>query len=132
MNNFSSYVYKELIKTFPEWRNIKSPSLKFLELDIPAPNNALIGGLVLQTMKDKTIWVRNYHPCSGYWVDTTEEMIKIITSIMSDQILWVIAFKSDEWFETTFVNNINDLKTENGVRYQILSWSGKFDKMFNT
>ncbi len=132
MNNFSSSVYQELIKTFPDWRNIKSTSSEFLELDVSAPNNALIGGLVLQTTKDKTIWIRNYHSCSGYWVDTTEEMIKIITGIMSDQILWVIAFKSDEWFETTLVNNITDLKTENGVRYQILSWSGELDKVVNT
>lgn len=132
MNNFSTYVYQELTKAFPDWRNIKSASVEFLELDIPASNKTLIGGLVLQTTKDKTIWIRNYHSHSGYWVDTTEEMIKIITGIMSDQILWVIAFKSDEWFETTLVNTTTDLIAEKGLKYQILSWSGEFDKVVNT
>ncbi len=132
MNNFSTYVYQELTKAFPDWRNIKSASVEFLELDIPASNKPLIGGLVIQTTEDNSIWIRNYHPCSGYSVDTIEEMIKVVTGVLSDQILWVTGFKSEEWVETTLINNINDLKTKKGIRYQILSWSGKIDKVVNT
>ena len=129
MNDFSTNVYQELLKTFPDWENIISLSSEFLELDVSASNNALIGGLVIQTTEDNSIWIRNYHPCSGYTCDTIEEMIKVISGVLSDQILWVIGFKSDEWFETTLINEINDLQTEKGIRYQILSWSGKFDKV---
>lgn len=132
MNNFSTYVYQELTKAFPDWRNIKSASVEFLELDIPASNKTLIGGLVIQTTEDNSIWIRNYHPCSGYSVDTIEEMIKVVKGVLSDQILWVTGFKSEEWVETTLINNINDLKTKKGIRYQILSWSGKIDKVVNT
>lgn len=132
MNNFSTYVYQELTKAFPDWRNIKSASVEFLELDIPASNKPLIGGLVIQTTEDNSIWIRNYHPCSGYSVDTIEEMIKVVTGVLSDQILWVTGFKSEEWVETTLINNINDLKTKKGIRYQVLSWSGKIDKVVNT
>jgi hypothetical protein len=129
MNNFSTNLYKELTKAFPDWINIKSDSGDFLELDIPSSNKALIGGLAIQTTEDNSIWIRNYHPYSGYSVDTIEEMIKVITGVLSDQILWVTSFKSEEWVETTLVNNINDLKTEKGARYQILSWSGEFDNV---
>ena len=129
MNDFSTNVYQELLKTFPDWENIISLSSEFLELDVSASNNALIGGLVIQTTEDNSIWIRNYHPCSGYTCDTIEEMIKVISGVLSDQILWVIGFKSDEWFETTLINEINDLQTEKGIRYQILSWSEIFDKV---
>jgi len=129
MNDFSTNVYQELLKTFPDWENIISLSSEFLELDVSASNNALIGGLVIQTTEDNSIWIRNYHPFSGNSCDTIQEMIKVILGVLSDQILWVTGFKSDEWFETTLINEINDLQTEKGIRYQILSWSGKFDKV---
>ena len=77
MNDFSTNVYQELLKTFPDWENIISLSSEFLELDVSASNNALIGGLVIQTTEDNSIWIRNYHPCSGYTCDTIEEMIKV-------------------------------------------------------
>ncbi len=132
MNDFSYYVYQKLIKKIPECGNTESNSSEFLELNISAPYNALIGGLVIQTTEDNCIWIRSHHPYTGYSIDTTEEMIKVITGVLSNQILWVVGFKSDEWFQTTLINDINDLKTEKGVKYQILSWSGKLDKVVNT
>lgn len=129
MNEFSSSVYQILLASFPDWKNLQSTSSDLLELEIPSPNKSIIGGLVIQTTDDNSIWIRNHHPCTAYPVDNTEEMVNIIRNILSDQIIWAIGYKGNEWYETTFLNSLTDLQVEKGVKYQILSWSGQLDQI---
>ncbi len=130
MENFSNSVLKDIVFHFPELQNKHNQTTDFLELDIASENNSNFGGLVIQTTADKDIWIRNYQKCSAYSVDTTSELIKIVEGIFSDDILWVIGFKDEEWIETTLVKNGADIETENGVTYNVLSWSGKSDRIF--
>ena len=130
MDNFSNSVLNDIVYRFPEFKNKHNQTTNFFELDIASENNSNFGGLVIQTTTDKDIWIRNYQKCSAYSVDTTSELIKIIEGIFSDDILWVIGFKDEEWIETTIVKNGADIETENGVTYKVLSWSGKSDRIF--
>jgi hypothetical protein len=75
--------------------------------------------------------MRNHHPCTAYPFDTIEEMTNIVRDILSDQIIWAIGYKGNEWHETTLLNNLTDLQAEEGVNYQILSWSGQFDQVIS-
>ena len=130
MDNFSNSVLKEIVYHFPEFHNKHNRTSEVLELYIASKNSSNFGGLVIQTTSDKDIWIRNYQKCSAYSVDTTAELIKIVKGIFTDDILWVIGFKDEEWFETTLIKNDADIETENGVTYNILSWSGKYDRKF--
>jgi hypothetical protein len=130
MDIFSNSVLVDITNRFPEFQNKHNQTSKFLELDLPSKNNSNFGGLVIQITADKDIWIRNYQKYSAYSVDTTEELLKIVEGIFTDDILWVIGFKDTEWIETTLIKNGEDIETEKGVTYNILSWSGKADKIF--
>lgn len=131
MNEFSYSVYQSLLFAFPEWKRIQLAGSELLELEIPSPNNSSIGGLIIQTTDDNSIWIRNHHPCTAYPVDTTEEMLDTIHDILADKIFWAIGYKSNEWHETTLLYALTELQAEKGVVYQILSWSGKYDQLIN-
>ena len=130
MDNFSNSVLKDIVCHFPEFQNKEDQTADFLELDIASTNNSSFGGLVIQTTADKEIWIRNYHKCSAYSVETIEELIKIMEGVFTDDILWVIGFKDDAWIETTLIKREADIETEKGVTYNVFSWSGKFDRKF--
>ncbi|MBP6686600.1 MAG: hypothetical protein KA160_01975 [Lacibacter sp.] len=131
MNEFSLSVYQSLLSAFPDWESIQITVSELLELEIPSPNKSLIGGLIIQTTDDNSIWIRNNQPCTAYPVDTMEEMKDMIRNILSDQIFWVIGYKADEWHDTTLLNNLTNLLPEEGVKYQILSWSGHLDQIIS-
>ena len=130
MNKFSSSIYKAFTESFPDLHhnvtNSQNP-----ELDIPSVNKSPIGGLVIQSTKEKNIWLRNYHPYSSYLVDNTDELINLMQGIFNDEILWCISFQGDQWFETTLLRYSVDLKSEKEITYKVLSWSGNLDKNFS-
>ena len=130
MDTFSNSVLDDIIHHFPELQNKNNQATDFLELDIPSTNNSSFGGLVIQTTADKDIWIRNYHKYSAYSVDTTDELIKILEGVFADHILWVIGFNDNEWVETTLIKKVGKIETEKGVTYNVLSWSGKSDRIF--
>ncbi|MBC7936291.1 MAG: hypothetical protein H7Y86_13150 [Rhizobacter sp.] len=63
-------------------------------------------------------------------METTGELIKLIEGIFRDEILWVIGFNNINWFETTLVKDIADIETKSGITYNIISWSGKSERIF--
>jgi hypothetical protein len=128
MNAFSIEIFNELIKVFPEWVHFQNQSANFLELEIPSPHKSSMGGIIIQTSEDETIWLRIFPAASAYNVDTTEELISIIEGVFADKILWLICYKENEWFETTLINTSDNPFIESGSSYQLYSWSGKHDK----
>ena len=130
MDKFSFSIYSDLIKEFPELEKYTNADSDHLEVDIPSPNGTSIGGLVIQTTAEENTWVRIYPPCSGYSIDTIPELLSIVKGVLSDQILWVTGFKDNEWVETTLINSLEDLETEEGVMYNVFSWSGKNDHLY--
>ncbi len=130
MDSLSNSVLDTIVTHFPELPKTYNPLTEFLELEIASPTNKSFGGLVIQTTANKDVWVRNYYKCSAYSVDTIDELIMIMKGVFADEIFWVIGFQNDEWIETTLINKGQDVETEKGVTYHVLSWSGNFDKQF--
>ena len=130
MNIFSKSIFMDLVYHFPEFQNEHCATSDLLELEITTKNNSSFGGLVVQTTTDDHIWVRNFQKHSAYYIDNTEELIEIIKGIFSDEILWVICYKKNEWFETTLMINGSNIEMEKDVTYNIYSWSGIFDRKF--
>ena len=96
MDKFSISVFNSLVSHFPDLGKNNNQETKHLEIDIPSPKDAYIGGLVIQTTEDKDIWLRNYHSYSAYAFDNTEQLITLIKGIFEDKILWAIGSKDDE------------------------------------
>jgi hypothetical protein len=131
MNEFSKTVFKELIKVFPEWIQFQDQAKIYLEIIVPSPSNPNIGGIVIQTSEDETIWLRIFPEVSSYAVDTVEELITIIKNIFAGKIFWLICYKDKEWYETTLINNSDNPVIESGVTCKIYSWSGNHDKILS-
>lgn len=93
---------------------------------MPNPEQ-LIGGLYIELIDDN-IWFRGCPPCSGGCLDSISEMIDVIAKICADELIIAVGFKGDQWQETTLNFSNQGLALEEGVDYQILSWSGNFDK----
>jgi hypothetical protein len=106
MDKFSNDILTEITKEFPDWKQLNDNESSCLEIDIPSKSNSKLGGLLIQTTKDKSIWIRNYHPHSGYSVESVSELITIIKGILSDDILWVIESLSPRWCSSP-ASNLN-------------------------
>ncbi len=129
MDDFSNLLLKQIVERIPAFKNRQDVSSEFLTLDLPVKNNAKFGGLVIQTTVDKDIWIRSYPGYSAYCVDSIDELVKIVEGVLKDEILWVIAFKEEDWLETTLIKCNYEIEKENGVTYYIYSWSGTLDNI---
>lgn len=105
---------------------MKNGTIDIFNMPNKNPNN-LIGGLIIQFDKGN-IWFRGYPPCSGGCLDSIDEMIDLLTKIINDELLIVIGYKGENWEETSLQFRDKKIVLEEGIIYDILSWSGKFDK----
>lgn len=89
--------------------------------------NNLIGGLSIQLVKN-TIWFRAYPPCSGGCLDSIDEMIDVIHKIMCDELIILVGYKAENWEETSLQFSNQEIEFKEGLTYDLLSWSGKYDR----
>ena len=127
MTVYSSTILEGLANDFPEFQNLVSIENNLIIIDKPSKTKTKIGGLVIQTTQDDKLWVRIYHPFSAYSVDNLEELISLIKGVFADEILWVTAFKEEAWYETTLIQNMEQLEIEPGIVYNVFSWSGNLN-----
>lgn len=130
MTEYSTAILEGLVNYFPEFKNLVSFEDNLMIIDKPSETEAKIGGLIIQTTQDDNLWVRIYHSFSAYSVDNLEELISIIKGVLSDDILWVISFNEEAWYETTLIENMEQLEIEPGIVYNVFSWSGNLDLTF--
>ncbi len=123
MDDFSNLLLKQIVERLPAFKNRQDVTSQFLRLDLPAKNNAKFGGLVIQTTADKA---------KAYCVDSIDELVKIVEGVLKDEILWVIAFKEEDWVETTLIKCNYEIEKEKGLTYYIYSWSGTVDNLILT
>jgi len=130
MDCFSLMIKDQLLKEFPEWESYVGADTEQLEIDIPSKFESELGGIVIQTTEDKSILIRNYLPCTGYWVENFSELLLLIKGIFLDEILWIIENENGEWVGTTLINRDSEMKSNPGISYKVLSWSGSLDREF--
>lgn len=128
MNQFSTSLLNELIELFPDFAGKANQETEFLELEIPSIGIGNIGGVVIQTTEDNDIWLRNYFPYSACSVDDSKELVTLLKEIFEDNMIWIIGMKEGEWIETTLARKLDDVDLEDGVTYNVLSWSGSLDE----
>jgi hypothetical protein len=120
--------WKRIESEFPQWKENFDMRDGELEFSVPAPTGSVAGHLVAFTHQDN-LWVRFSPPRMCYLADDENQLVSLIRQLTTDQILFKVTMKDDEWVETTLATP--EEKTElllpgHSVRY--VSWSGKFDR----
>jgi hypothetical protein len=125
-NDLKFEVVHAIKKNFPQYAQflIEDDSTEIFNL--PNAEN-YIAGLVVQVYK-MDIYIRAYPPNSVCLLDSIEELIYAIGSIIRDELIFAVGYKKGVWSDTTLNFSNQDLELEKDVDYKIFSWSGKFDK----
>jgi hypothetical protein len=122
--------WKRIESAFPLWKDHLDTRDGELEFAIPAPVGSAAGHLVAFSHQNN-LWVRFNPPRMCYLADDEDELVSLIRQLTTDQILFKVTMKGDEWVETTLVRP--EEKTESlpahSVRY--VSWSGKLDRQLS-
>ena len=63
-----------------------------------------------------------------YLADDENELVSLIRQLTTDQILFKVTMKGDEWVETTLASPQEKSESLPGYSVRFVSWSGKFDK----
>jgi hypothetical protein len=72
--------------------------------------------------------VRFSPPHLCYLADDENEMVSLIRQLTSDQLLFKVIMKGDEWVETTLATPQDESESLPGHSVRFVSWSGKLDK----
>ncbi len=119
--------WKRLESDFPLWKAHLDTRDGELEFAVPAPTGSTAGHLVAFTHQNN-LWVRFSPPHMYYLADDENELVSLIRQLTTDQILFKVTMKGDEWVETTLASPQEKSESLPGYSVRFVSWSGKFDK----
>lgn len=131
MNDFSTHIYNQIIETVPDLADLQKKDTELLEFHIENEYKSTLGDLYIQTSDDDKIWVKTTYPFTTYEVDSVEELLYILEGLFFNQLFWVISYEDNDWDDTFLMLKDQEIKTEEGFTYKILSWNGKDDKVIN-
>jgi hypothetical protein len=63
-----------------------------------------------------------------YLADDESELVSLIRQLTTDQILFKVTMKGDEWMETTLARPQEKSEALPGHSVRYVSWSSKFDR----
>lgn len=131
MNDFSANIYTEIVEALPDLIGLHKKESELLEFHIENEYKSALGDLYIQTSDDDKIWIKTSHPFTTYEVDTVEELLYILEGVLFNELFWVISYEKNDWDDTFLILKNQEIKTEEGFNYKILSWNGKDDKVIN-
>jgi hypothetical protein len=119
--------WKRLESDFPLWKAHLDTRAGELEFAVPAPTGSRAGHLVAFS-HENDLWVRFSPPHMCYLADDENELVSLIRQLTTDQILFKVTMKGDEWVETTLVRLQEKSEPLPGHSVRFVSWSGKLDR----
>ena len=127
MSPVARQAWKRLEADFPLWKAHLDTRDGELEFAVPAPTGSTAGQLVAFTHQNN-LWVRFSPPHMSYLADDESELVSLIRQLTTDQILFKVTMKGDEWVETTLARPQEKSEALPGHSVRYVSWSGKFDR----
>ena len=129
MNEYSTKIYNQIIEIFPDLEGQNKQNTDLLEFHIENEYKANLGDITIQTSENEEIWIRATHSYTTYQVDSVEELIYIIEGLIYNELYWVVSYEDEDWDDTFLMMKDQEVRTEEGFTYKILSWNGKDDKV---
>lgn len=128
MNDFSIKIYNQIIEVIPSLEGLQKKDTNLLEFHIENEYKAEIGDFFIQTSEENEIWIKTSHSYTTYKVDSVEELLYILEGLFFNELFWVVSYEDNDWDDTFLVLKEQDIKTEEGISYKVLSWNGKDDR----
>lgn len=128
MNDFSIKIYNQIIEVIPILEGLQKKDTNLLEFHIENEYKAEIGDFFIQTSEENEIWMKTSHSYTTYKVDSVEELLYILEGLFFNELFWVVSYEDNDWDDTFLVLKEQDIKTEEGISYKVLSWNGKDDR----
>lgn len=130
LNPLAQCAMKEVLAKYPDWEeHISLRKEDDFEVVVSAPIGSNAGCLAVFTENGKDLWVRYGPPQMCYSPDDENEMLSVIEQLLQDKALFVHITKDKEWSGTTLIRPKTEPILETGEMAQIVSWSGKFDRV---
>jgi hypothetical protein len=127
LSPLAEQAWKRLEAEFPLWSAHLGARDGELEFAVPAPAGSQAGHLVAFTDRNN-LWVRFSPPHMCYAADHEGELVSLLRQLTTDQIVFKVTMKGDEWVETTLEKPQEKAETLPGLSVRYVSWSGKFDR----
>ncbi|WP_413533533.1 hypothetical protein [Empedobacter brevis] len=125
------HIIENVSKEIDDNMDLQKKDTELLEFHIENEYKSTLGDLYIQTSDDDKIWVKTTYPFTTYEVDSVEELLYILEGLFFNQLFWVISYEDNDWDDTFLMLKDQEIKTEEGFTYKILSWNGKDDKVIN-
>ncbi len=126
----AKWAWKRIESEFPMWTACLDICNGEMECAVPAPSGSKADHLVIFSHED-SIWVRFSPPHMCYGVDDEDEMASIVRQLITDQAIFKVTMKGDEWVETTLIrpqHSSESSQSADGHTVHIVSWSGRQDR----
>jgi len=127
MNPVARRAWKRLQAEFPSWTSHLDVRDGELEFAIPAPTGSRADYLIASSHENQ-LWIRFAPPYLSYPVDDEDEMVSLIRKLTTDEIVFKVVMKGDEWVETMLAKRSQESELAPGHTTRFVSWSGKFDR----
>ena len=127
LNPMARQAWERLQSEFPSWQPYLSNRDGELELAVPAPEGSQAGYFVAFSHENR-LWIRFAPPYLSYAVDDEDEMVSIVRRLTTDEIVFKLTMKGNEWVETTLAERSEEPEFDLGQTVRFVSWSGKFDR----
>jgi hypothetical protein len=127
LNPVARQAWERIASDFPLWKEHLDTRDGELEFAVPAPAGSTAGHLVAFSHKNN-FWVRFSPPYMCYLVDDENQLVSLIRQLTTDQILFRVTTKGDEWVETSVAERKEKTESLPGHSVRYVSWSGKFDR----
>ena len=119
--------WKRLESDFPQWKEHLDARDGELEFAIPAPVGSAAGHLIAFSHQND-LWVRFRPSNMCYLADDQNELVSLIRQLTTDQLLFKVTMKGDEWLETTLARPEERTDSLAAYAFRYVSWSGKLDR----
>ena len=92
--------------------------------EIRAPRGSNAFGLCVSTVNGTDTYVQFGFPDAFYPIDSAGELVRIVSGLLADKVMFVVISKNGKWAGTTLTRRPKLVKLKRLEEARIISWSG--------
>ena len=130
LNPLALRVRDSLLARHSEWTDhVRTLATGDVEIAVAAPHGSRAGRLVIFTVHGEDTCVR-YSPARACWcVGSDRELHAVVKALLADDAFFVVVSHGGEWIETSLLRPGEEPVLRNGDMANVVSWSGRHDRI---